>query len=124
MVIVGHYEGATLGAVVGELLRLVLCAIGTASKFESILKCLESTLNSLIPKINEIKMGRSLSMSARRSLTGTTVEQLIRGIKLILVNIKALNERFDRDSRRRALRAGSGIKTIVHILLSSILMDL
>ncbi|KAK9285083.1 hypothetical protein L1049_024268 [Liquidambar formosana] len=149
-----HFEGAAAG----ELLRAVLRAIDTTSKFKSILKRLESIINSLILKINQIKRlieeyscddlpnnniselilllqnGKKLVHECsevacwnyckkhqyskklveldaslfRLYQIDLPVEQLVRGIKLILVDIKALNKRFDRNSRRRASRVGSG----------------
>lgn len=51
----GVIEGAALGAVAGELLKAVLEAKNQTLKFKPILRKLESTLKSLIPKIEEIE---------------------------------------------------------------------
>ncbi|KAK9289877.1 hypothetical protein L1049_008811 [Liquidambar formosana] len=79
----GVIEGAALGAVAGELLKAVLEAKNQTLKFKPILRKLESTLKSLIPKIEEIeKLNQNLDFLQKDDI-GEFAKLLRQGEELV-----------------------------------------
>ncbi|CAN1759346.1 Probable disease resistance protein At5g66900 [Linum perenne] len=75
-------EDAAVGAVAGELLKAVLNALQKAIEFRSVLQDLQSTLESIIPLVQQIQ-GLNEKLARNKSEMARFVEEIERGVQLV-----------------------------------------